>query len=123
MEDGFENAVADKSHHHPMEPDECHRTIGVVHHDVGVDAVKHLAEIDEGKEPEEDGGEVGQHMHRKVLLAACVVVEEDDTDDECDDKPSEIFLELAGLKSMVLSAEESHVIEYQGFRNADDNKM
>ena len=29
-EEGFENAVTDAPYHHPVKPDEYHRTIGVV---------------------------------------------------------------------------------------------
>jgi hypothetical protein len=40
MEDGFEDAVADKTNHHPVESDECHRTIGVVDDDLGSHAIQ-----------------------------------------------------------------------------------
>ena len=44
---------------HPVKSDEHYCTVGVVDDDIGAYAVKHLAEIDKGKKPEEYGREIG----------------------------------------------------------------
>ena len=58
MEDRFEDTVSDKTCEDPVQSDEYHRTIGVVDDDFGAYPVEHLAEIDECKEPEENGREI-----------------------------------------------------------------
>ena len=62
MEDGFQDAIAYRTHEHPVEPYKHHRTVGVIDDDVGAHPVEHLTEIDEGKESEEYCWEVGQHV-------------------------------------------------------------
>lgn len=49
MEDGLEDAVTDKADRHPVKSDEYHGAVGVVHDDVRLNAIKHLAEMDEGE--------------------------------------------------------------------------
>lgn len=40
MEDGLEDAVADKTNDHPVESDECHCTIGVVDDNLGANVIQ-----------------------------------------------------------------------------------
>ena len=112
-EDGFEDAVADDAGKHPVQSDECHGAIGVIDDDVRMDSIEHFTEVDEGKESEKDGREVGNHVHGEVTLNACMIVEENDTDNESNDKPDGILFEITSLKGMVFAAEESHVVKYQ----------
>ena len=58
VKDWLEDAVTYKTGKHPVQSDEYHRTIGVVDDDFGAYPVEHLAEIDECKEPEENGREI-----------------------------------------------------------------
>lgn len=111
-EDRFEDTIADDAGKHPVQSDECHGTVGVVDNDVGVYSVQQFTEIDKGKQSEEDGREVGNHVHGEVTLNACMIVEENDTDNESKDKPDGIFFEITSLKGMVFAAEESHVVKY-----------
>lgn len=113
MEDRFEDAVADETGKHPVQSDKCHGAVGVVDNDVGVYPVQQFTEIDKGKQSEEDGREVGNHVYGEVTLNACMIVEENDTDNESNDKPDGIFFEITSLKGMVFAAEESHVVKYQ----------
>ena len=46
MEEGFQDAITDTTHYHPMHTDEYHRTIGVINYDVGMYSVYHLTEED-----------------------------------------------------------------------------
>lgn len=112
MEDRLEDAVADEAGKHPVQSDKYHRAIGVIDDDVRMDSIEHFTEVDEGKQSEEDGREVGNHVHGEVTLNACMIVEENDTDNESKDKPDGIFFEITSLKGMVFAAEESHVVKY-----------
>lgn len=58
MKEGLENTVTDKTGKHPVQSDKYHCPIGVINHDIGTYPVEHLAEIDECKEPEENGREI-----------------------------------------------------------------
>jgi hypothetical protein len=49
MEEGFEDAITDKSYYHPMQTNEYHSAVGIVDDDIGMDTVEQFAEIDEGK--------------------------------------------------------------------------
>lgn len=90
---------------------------------MGVYSIQQFTEIDKGKQSEEDGREVGNHVHGEVTLNACMIVEENDTDNESKDKPDGIFFPVALLEDLMPPAQEPHVKEHKGFGNSYYDEM
>jgi hypothetical protein len=74
MEEGFEDAITDKSYYHPMQTNEYHSAIGIVNDDVGMHPIQHFTEIDEGKQSEKNCREIRKHVKGEVSSYSCMVV-------------------------------------------------